>query len=115
MHGDAKKGPLIEETTERTAGWRVAAALQGPCFLVLAEFARNPPSPTRSSGFCVLWVSISSSSALKPPLCASSRFRTAGAGSLLEAADDDADEKQSKLFFLNYSLGACIWWYSNSN
>ena len=29
--------------TEWTAGWRVAAALQGPCFLVLADFARNLP------------------------------------------------------------------------
>ena len=38
-----KNSPLIVGTTERTAGGRVAAALQGHCFLVLVEFARNPP------------------------------------------------------------------------
>ena len=35
--------PLIGEATERTAGWGVAAALHGPCFLVLSELTRSPP------------------------------------------------------------------------
>ena len=37
---EMKKQPLIGETTERAVGWRVAAALQGPCFFA-------PPSPRR--------------------------------------------------------------------
>ena len=36
-----KNSSSIRKATERTAGWRVA--LQGPWFLVLAEFLRNPP------------------------------------------------------------------------
>ena len=38
-----KKSPLIEKVTEGTAGWRVAVALQGLCFLVLSVFTRSPP------------------------------------------------------------------------
>ena len=39
-----KNSLLIGETieTERAVGWHLAAALKGPCFLVLEEFARNP-------------------------------------------------------------------------
>ena len=37
------KDPLIGEPTERAVAWRAAAALLGPFFLVLAEFARNNP------------------------------------------------------------------------
>ena len=40
---EIKSSSLFGEITEWTAGWRVAAALQGPGFLVLAEFNRSPP------------------------------------------------------------------------
>ena len=57
MHGDAKKGPLIGETTEGTFGWRVAAALQGLCFFVLVGFARNPPLlPAALAFVSYMWV-----------------------------------------------------------
>ena len=36
--------PLIGETNKGSVCWRAPAALQGPCFLVLAEFAGNPLS-----------------------------------------------------------------------
>ena len=41
--------------TERAVGWRVAAALKVPCFLVLAEHARNPPLLSGALAFVAYW------------------------------------------------------------
>ena len=59
MHGAAKKGPLIGEATERTVGWLVGAALQGPYFLVLEEYARSPSLLPAALAFVSYgWVSV---------------------------------------------------------
>ena len=42
---------LVEKPSEKTDGWRVAAALQGPCFLVLVDLARNPPLLSAAPAF----------------------------------------------------------------
>ena len=41
MKKERKESTLIGESTEWKVGWRAAAALQGPYFLVLAGFARS--------------------------------------------------------------------------